>query len=351
MEKQAILRTSIYFLVLFIFTFSKTQADDYYDLEPSHLVAFECPKECVCPSHFPRALYCDSKGLKEVPPIPSRIWYLYLHNNAIEALNEKSFVNATQIRWINLNKNKLTKQKIEKNFFKNMKNLLYLFLEDNELDGIPAPLPSTLEQLRLARNKISKIPEGVFKNLENLTLLDLHHNKLTDGSFQADALTGLKSLMQFNVAKNSLKKMPSGLPSNTIQLYLDNNNIEAIPNNYFNNIPKIAFLRLNYNKLSDSGVPANVFNITSMLDLQLSYNELASVPTVNGHLERLHLDHNKIKNINGTISCPNEIREEFDPHYPHGPRLRYLRLDGNEIQPPIPLDLIICFRLLQTIVI
>ncbi|XP_018412226.1 PREDICTED: keratocan [Nanorana parkeri] len=351
METQAIYRTFISLLVLFIFTFSKTQAYDYFDLEPSHLIAFECPKECVCPTNFPRALYCDSKGLKEVPPIPSRIWYLYLHNNAIETLNEKAFVNATQLRWINLNKNKLTNQKIEKNVFRNMKNLLYLFLEDNELDGIPNPLPSTLEQLRLARNKISKIPEGVFKKLENLTLLDLHHNKLTDGSFQADALTELKSLMQFNVAKNSLKKMPTGLPSNTIQLYLDNNNIAAIPNNYFNNIPKIAFLRLNYNKLSDSGVPANVFNVTSMLDLQLSYNELSSLPVVNGHLERLHLDHNKIKNINGTIICPNEVREEYDPHFPHGPRLRYLRLDGNEIQPPIPLDLMICFRLLQTVVI
>lgn len=295
METQAICRTFIYFLLLFIFTFSETQGYDYFDLEPAQLAAFECPKECVCPTDFPRALYCDNKGLKEVPFIPSRIWYLYLHSNAIETLNEKAFVNATQLRWINLNKNKLTNKKIEKNLFKNMKNLLYLFLEDNELDGIPAPLPSTLEQLRLARNKISKVPEGVLKNLANLTLLDLHHNKLTDGSFQGDALKGLKSLMQFNVAKNSLKKMPTGLPSNTIQLYLDNNNIEAIPNNYFTNIPKIAFLRLNYNKLSDSGVPTNTFNVTSLLDLQLSYNKLSSVPVVNGHLERLHLDHNKIK--------------------------------------------------------
>ncbi|XP_068128877.1 keratocan isoform X2 [Hyperolius riggenbachi] len=352
METQVTFRTFKCFLVLFIVSFSKTQADnDYFDLEPVSLIAEDCPMECFCPPSFPRALYCENKGLKEVPPIPSRIWYLYLHNNAIEKLNEKSFLNATQIRWINLNRNKLTNEKIEKNFFKNMKNLLYLFLEDNELGAIPAPLPSSLEQVRLARNKISKIPEGVFSNLENLTLLDLHHNKLTDGSFQADAFRGLKNLIQLNVAKNSLKKMPSGIPSNTVQLYLDNNNIEAIPNNYFNNVPKIAFLRLNYNKLSDTGVPANIFNISSMLDLQLSYNELSSVPTVNGHLERLHLDHNKIKNINGTLVCPDEVREEFDPHFPHGPRLRYLRLDGNEIQPPIPLDLIICFRLLQTVVI
>mgnify|MGYP001856661464 FL=1 len=32
------------------------------------------------------------------------------------------------------------------------------------------------------------------------------------------------------------------------------------------------------------------------------------------------------------------------------PRLRYLRLDGNLLKPPIPLDLMMCFRLLQSVV-
>ncbi|XP_073506786.1 keratocan [Phyllobates terribilis] len=349
MEKHVIYRTFILFLT--IFTVSESQVYDYFDLEPSYLLSNDCPKECNCPSSFPRALYCENKGLKEVPPIPSRIWYLYLQNNEISTLDKKQFSNATELRWINLSKNKITSESIKNNVFGTMKNLLYLFLEDNSLEGVPSPLPNSLEQLRMARNKISKIPEGVFSGLENLTLLDLHQNKLTDGSFQADAFAGLKNLVQLNIAKNTLKKMPSGLPSNTVQLYLDNNNIESIPNEYFNKVPKISFIRLNYNKLSDTGVPANVFNVTSILDLQLSYNELTAVPYVNGHLERLYLDHNKIKNISGTTICPNVVMEEHDPHFPHGPRLRYLRLDGNEVKPPIPLDLIICFRLLQAIVI
>lgn len=350
MDTHIIGRTFILFLTTVIFTV-ESDVYDYFDLEPSYLLSNDCPKECTCPPNFPRALYCENKGLKEVPPIPSRIWYLYLQNNEIEMLNEKQFSNATQLRWINLNKNKITSEGIEKNFFEAMQNLLYLLLEDNDLEDVPTPLPDSLEQLRLARNKISKIPEGVFSKLENLTLLDLHQNKLTDGSFQEDALAGLKNLVQLNVAKNALKKMPTGVPSNTVQLYLDNNNIESIPNDYFNKIGKISFIRLNFNKLSDTGIPANVFNVTSILDLQLSHNELTTLPIVNSHLERLYLDHNKIKNISGTILCPNVVQEEYDPHFPHGPRLRYLRLDGNEIQPPIPLDLIICFRLLQAIVI
>ncbi|XP_077121541.1 keratocan [Ranitomeya variabilis] len=349
MEKHIICRTLILFLTIFIVT--ESQVYDYFDLEPSYLLSNDCPKECTCPRSFPRALYCENKGLKEVPPIPSRIWYLYLQNNEISTLDKKHFSNATELRWINLNKNKITSESIKSNVFGSMKNLLYLFLEDNAIEGVPSPLPNSLEQLRLARNKISKIPKGVFSGLGNLTLLDLHQNKLTDGSFQADAFAGLKNLVQLNIAKNTLKKMPSGLPSNTVQLYLDNNNIESIPNEYFNKVPKISFIRLNYNKLSDTGIPANVFNVSSILDLQLSYNELTAVPNVNGHLERLYLDHNKIKNISGTTICPNVVMEENDSHFPHGPRLRYLRLDGNEVKPPIPLDLIICFRLLQAIVI
>ncbi|KAG9490426.1 hypothetical protein GDO78_006000 [Eleutherodactylus coqui] len=350
MDTHIIGSTFILFVTTFIFT-DESQVFDYFDLEPSYLLSNDCPKQCTCPPNFPRALYCENKDLKEVPPIPSRIWYLYLQNNEIETLNEKSFSNATGLRWINLNKNKITSQNIEKNFFGAMKNLVYLLLEDNDLEEVPTQLPDSLEQLRLAKNKISKIPEGVFSNLENLTLLDLHQNKLSDGSFQADAFAGLKNLVQLNVAKNALKKMPTGLPSTTVQLYLDNNDIESIPNDYFNNIGKISFIRLNYNKLSDTGIPENVFNVTSILDLQLSHNELTTLPIVNGHLEHLYLDHNKIQNITGTMMCPNEVKDEQDPHFPHGPRLRYLRLDGNEIQPPIPLDLIICFRLLQVIVI
>ncbi|XP_069084901.1 keratocan [Pleurodeles waltl] len=345
------------FLVLFLSSFFWTgihmQYYDDLDVQAFSAMSYECPSECFCPYSFPRALYCDNKGLKEIPTIPSRIWYLYLQNNQIETISKKSFANATDIKWINLNKNNITNRGIEKNLLRSMNNLLFLLLEDNKLEEVPAPLPASLEQLRLARNKISLIPEGVFSNLENLTMLDLQHNKLSDSAFQSSTLQGLKNLMQLNVAKNSLKKMPPSLPSNTMQLFLDNNLIEAIPKNYFNSVPKVAFIRLNYNKLSDAGIPENVFNISSLLDLQLSYNQLTTVPPINAHLERLYLDHNKIISVNGTITCPTtvELDQPSDPYSDNGPRLRYLRLDGNDIKPPIPIDLLVCFRLLHAIII
>ncbi|XP_004700461.1 keratocan [Echinops telfairi] len=331
---------------------SVRQVHDMNEPEDWAVDDFMCPRECFCPPSFPTALYCENRGLKEIPDIPSRIWYLYIENNLIETIPEKPFENATELRWINLNKNKITNYGIAKGALSQLKKLLFLFLEDNELEEVPSPLPRSLEQLQLARNKVSRIPQGTFSNLENLTLLDLQHNKLLDNAFQRDTFKGLKNLMQLNMAKNALRQMPPRLPANTMQLFLDNNSIEAIPDNYFNVIPKVAFLRLNHNKLSDVGLPSSGFDVSSILDLQLSYNRLTKFPRISAHLQHLHLDHNKIKSVNVSVICPPppSVPGERDL-FSYGPRLNYLRLDGNEIEPPTPMDLMNCFSLLQALIV
>ncbi|XP_067907277.1 keratocan [Heterodontus francisci] len=313
---------------------------------------YECPKECRCPPNFSNALYCDSQNLKEMPKVPSRVLYVYAQNNRIEALSEKSFKNETQLKWINLNKNKITSSNIAKGLFQKLENLLYLYFEDNNLEEVPAPLPSSLEHLRLARNKISSIPEGAFTNLEKLTLLDLQGNNLRDFVIAANTFQGLKNLLQLNLAKNGLKEMPPQIPASTLQLFLDNNSIKAIPQNYFSSLPKLSSVRLNHNKISDTGIPETVFNVSSILDLQLSHNQLTAVPPIHFSLEHLYLDHNQIRNINGAEVCPIPVNTiDQTPSRDHQPRLRYLRLDGNGIKPPIPLELLMCFRLLAGIVI
>ncbi|XP_075408845.1 keratocan [Tenrec ecaudatus] len=333
-------------------TRSVRQVHDMNEPEDWDVDDFMCPRECFCPPSFPTALYCENRGLKEIPAIPSRIWYLYLENNLIETIPEKPFENATELRWINLNKNKIANYGIAKGALSQLKKLLFLFLEDNELEEVPSPLPRSLEQLQLARNKVSRIPQGTFSNLENLTLLDLQHNKLFDNAFQRDTFKGLKNLLQLNMAKNALRQMPPRLPANTMQLFLDNNSIEAIPDNYFNVIPKVAFLRLNHNKLSDAGLPSSGFDVSSLLDLQLSHNRLTKFPRVSAHLQHLHLDHNQIKSVNVSVICPPPPAAPGERDlFSYGPRLNYLRLDGNGIEPPIPMDLMNCFRLLQAIII
>ncbi|KAJ8373608.1 hypothetical protein SKAU_G00041880 [Synaphobranchus kaupii] len=310
-----------------------------------------CPKECRCPPSFPHAVYCENRSLKTIPTIPPHTWYLYLQNNQIEVVSEQALRNATELRWLNLNHNKITSEGVDEGAMKAMSSLLHLYMDDNLLTTIPSPLPPPLEQLRLARNKISKIPPEVFSGMDHLSLLDLQGNKLEDDTVTEQSLKGLSGLVQLNLAKNSLKSMPGGLPLTTTQLFLDNNVIEKIPANYFKGLPKMAFLRLNNNKLVDGGVPKNVFNNSNILDLQLSHNQLTEVPRFPLTLEHLHLNHNKIKSVNGSEICPVPPSQFYDYYDESGPRLRYLRLDGNQIKPPIPRELMMCFHLLRAIVI
>lgn len=308
----------------------------------------DCPRECFCPPSFPNALYCENRNLRKVPLIPSRTHYLYLQNNYISEVTAEPFNNASELRWINLANNRV--QRVDKQVFEKLPDLLFLYMERNQLKEVPADLPVGLEQLRLSRNQISKIPAGTFTKLEHLALLDLHHNKLSDSDLGKNTFKDLKNLVQLNLAHNILKKMPASIPNGLTQLFLDRNSIDDIPKNYFQDFQNLAFVRLNYNQLSDKGVPKAVFNVSTLMDLHLAHNQLSSVPLFNPHLEQLHLNHNSIENINGTQLCPfNLLSEPSDQALV--PKLRYLRLDGNHLTPPVPLDVIMCFRHLHSIVI
>lgn len=70
--------------------------------------------------------------------------------------------------------------------------------------------------------------------------------------------------------------------------------------NYFKDFTHLAFVRLNRNGLTDPGVPKEVFNISTLLDLQLSHNKLSSVPVISSHLVNLHLNNNNIESESAT---------------------------------------------------
>ncbi|KAL6464496.1 hypothetical protein MHYP_G00268130 [Metynnis hypsauchen] len=308
----------------------------------------DCPRECFCPPSYPNALYCENRNLRKVPIIPSRTHYLYLQNNYIDQVTADSFNNATELKWINLGNNRI--RSIDKQVFEKLPNLLYLYMERNQLKEVPSDLPVGLEQLQLSRNQISKIAPGTFSKMEHLVLLDLHHNRISDSNLGKNIFKDLKNLIQLNLAHNILRKMPTNIPNSVFQLFLDRNNIEDIPRDYFKDFTNIAFVRLNYNQLSDKGLPKMVFNISTLLDLHLAHNKLSTVPMFNSHLEHLHLNNNNIESINGTEICPFQLSE--DVHDANDmPKLRYLRLDGNHLSPPIPMDVIMCFRHLHSIVI
>ncbi|XP_030071080.1 lumican [Microcaecilia unicolor] len=296
-----------------------------------------CAPECNCPSNYPTAMYCNELKLKSIPFIPAGIKYLYLQNNQIESIEDNTFDNVTDLQWLILDRNRLSNAKIGKNAFSKLKQLIKLHISFNNLTEAVGPLPKTLTDLQLTHNQITKISPSLLDGLVNLTVVDLQYNALKDDSVSG-VFKGLKSLEHLDLSFNELTKVPVGLPASLQILYLDNNKISSIPNDYFQGFQGLKYFRLSHNKLADAGVPGNLFNISSLLELDLSFNELNSIPTVNEGLENLYLQVNKIKKFTITSFCKIIGPLEYS-------RIKHLRLDGNNItQAEVPQEIHNCLR-------
>ena len=78
------------------------------------------------------------------------------------------------------------------------------------------------------------------------------------------------------------------------KLYLEYNYINTIPDEYFKVSPKLLYVRMSHNSLTNQGLSTNTFNSSSILELDLSYNRLQKIPRVSTNLENLYLQGNQI---------------------------------------------------------
>ncbi|KPP58656.1 fibromodulin-like [Scleropages formosus] len=300
----------------------------------------QCPAECDCPPSFPVAMYCDDRGLREVPYVPFRMKYLYLQRNRITSIQDGAFDNATNLVWVMLHRNQLDSNQIGKMAFVKLINLDRLYLDHNILSRVPPNLPRSLRELRLNNNNISKIQSTSFEGMRNLTILQLHNNALQE---VGSALKGLTSLTVLDLSKNQLKKVPEGLPKMLQQLYMEFNSISAVPANFCNQFYHLQYIRISHNELTDSGIPPNIFNASGLVELDLSFNKLEKIPPVSTSLEHLYLQANRIKEFSLSSFCSVVDVVNFS-------QLKVLRLDGNEItMNDVPSDAALCLRVASTI--
>lgn len=67
----------------------------------------DCPRECLCSPSYPNSLNCENRNIRAIPVIPARTHYLYLQNNYISEVTAEPFVNASEVRWVNLANNRI----------------------------------------------------------------------------------------------------------------------------------------------------------------------------------------------------------------------------------------------------
>ncbi|XP_051977115.1 lumican-like [Xyrauchen texanus] len=296
-----------------------------------------CAQECECPISFPTAMFCNERNLKFIPIVPSGIKYLYLQNNYIKEIKAGVFDNVTDLRWLVLDNNNITSDKIQAGTIDKLGSLEKLLFSNNKLTKPPGPLSKSLDELNLVGNQLSSFPTNTLSGMENLTTLHLSKNKLTTESITG-AFKGLKSLVLLDMSENKLKKLPAGVPPSLLMLYADNNDIDSIPNGYLAKLPALQYLRISNNKLADSGIAAGVFNVSSLLDLDLSFNKLKTIPEINEALEHLYLQANEINKFDLSNICKFSSPVNYS-------RLRTLRLDGNNLtHSSMPDDTSNCLR-------
>lgn len=268
----------------------------------------DCPLECDCPAFYPTAMYCHSRNLQHIPYVPSHVKYVYLQHNQITGIQKGVFDNATNLAWVILSHNKLNSDKISNSVFTKLESLDRLYLDHNQLTSVPNNLPKSVTDLRLSYNKIAKVLSYAFQGMTNLTTLELQGNVIqdTEGGFK-----GLKALTMLDMRKNKLKKIPMTLPETLQQLYLEFNNIEEVPAGFLTTYSKLQFVRLAHNTLTDKGLPSHVFNTSTLIELDLSFNKLEKIPLVNRNLENLYLQANKIKGMDTYCNPKSQKVLEF----------------------------------------
>lgn len=93
----------------------------------------------------------------------------------------------------------------------------------------------------------------------------------------------------------SLSQVPAPLPAYLHQLYLEYNAIDSIPEGFLSLFSQLQYFRMSHNLLTNKGIPANMFNVSGLVELDLSFNKLERIPSVSTTLQYLYLQANQIK--------------------------------------------------------
>lgn len=98
-----------------------------------------------------------------------------------------------------------------------------------------------------------------------------------------------------DLSQNLLDTFPKHLPPSVQQLYLSHNTLTGITTDSLQGFNKLSYLRLRNNQLKIDGLAPGVFNVTSLVELDLSFNQLTQIPVVPTTLQYLYLEVNHIR--------------------------------------------------------
>ncbi|XP_074839448.1 toll-like receptor 8 [Carettochelys insculpta] len=212
--------------------------------------------------------------LQEVPKgLSPSITSLELNANKIVSLKNNTFSELKNLKELFMDQNCYYSNPCGKTFeiedkaFVGLTSLTVLSLSYNNLTRLPRRLPSSLQELYLGFNKITKISQAEFKELTNLHLLDLSRNcpRCYNAPFPCEPCTINSSIQIHDLAFKNLKKLKT--------LVLTSTSLTSVPAIWFQNNPQLTALHLAFNYLQNEIASGEFLqNLTSLEELDLSFN-------------------------------------------------------------------------------
>uniref|UniRef100_A0A452VIG5 non-specific serine/threonine protein kinase n=1 Tax=Ursus maritimus TaxID=29073 RepID=A0A452VIG5_URSMA len=177
-------------------------------------------------------------------------------------------------------------------------------LSYNQLSSFPENLGDVvekLEQLILEGNKIPEICSPL--SLKELKILNLSKNHIT--SLSEDFLEACPKVESFSARMNYLAAMPF-LPSSLTSLKLSQNRFTCVPEAILN-LPHLRSLDMSSNEIEYLPSPAH-WKSLNLREILFSFNQISILDLsekayVWSRVEKLHLSHNKLKEIPPEIGC------------------------------------------------
>nr|AHY88386.1 Toll like receptor [Bos grunniens]AHY88396.1 Toll like receptor [Bos grunniens]AIA59626.1 Toll-like receptor 7 [Bos grunniens] len=266
----------------------------FHRLDPLVEIDFKCncvpvrlgPKDNVCtkrlqikPNSFIKltylkSLYLDGNHLLEIPQdLPPSLQLLSLEANNIFLIMKENLTELANLEILYLGQDCYYRNPcnvsftIEKDAFLNMRNLKLLSLKDNNTSAVPTVLPSSLTELYLYNNIITKIQEDDFNNLSQLQVLDLSGNcpRCYNVPFPCTPCENNSPLQIDPNAFDALTELQV--------LRLHSNSLQHVPQRWFKNINKLKELDLSQNFLAKEIGDAKFLHLLhNLVNLDLSFN-------------------------------------------------------------------------------
>uniref|UniRef100_A0AAQ5YLM8 Ig-like domain-containing protein n=1 Tax=Amphiprion ocellaris TaxID=80972 RepID=A0AAQ5YLM8_AMPOC len=253
-----------------------------------------------------RELRLDHNELTSIPDLgqtASKIVSLYLHHNKIRSIDGRRTRELLSVETLDLSNNDITE--LRGQCFPAGLQIRDLYLGNNKISVLEVSaldhLGSTLQVLRLSRNRISQIPVKAFQ-LPRLTQLELNRNRIR----QVEGLTfqGLSSLEVLKLQRNSISKLTDGAFWDLAKmkvLHLDYNSLTEVNSGSLYGLTSLQQLFLSNNSIARINPDGWKF-CQKLRELNLSYNNLTRLDegslAVLGDLHTLRLGHNSISHIN-----------------------------------------------------